>query len=130
VRALEEKSGFFFASAPQRRKDALCGYDSPGPFFDISYTPGGFTIMSIPLVLWIVIAAALAVVFVYRKVVEGSSDELVHVSDVSDAILSKQEATARMLQQLDKLVMVLAIVFVVYGLALGCLQIYQAFNAQ
>jgi len=86
--------------------------------------------MSIPLVLWIVIAAALAVVFVYRKVVEGSSDELVHVSDVSDAILSKQEATARMLQQLDKLVMVLAIVFVVYGLALGCLQIYQAFNAQ
>jgi preprotein translocase subunit SecG len=86
--------------------------------------------MSVPLVLWIVIAAALAVVFVYRKVIEGGSDELVHVSDVSDAILSKQEATARTLQQLDKLVMVLAIVFVVYGLALGCLQIYQAFNAQ
>jgi hypothetical protein len=86
--------------------------------------------MSIPLVLWIVIAAALAVVFVYRKVVEGSSDELVHVSDVSDAILSKQEETARTLQQLDKLVMVLAIVFVAYGLVLGCLQIYQAFNAQ
>lgn len=86
--------------------------------------------MSIPLVLWIVIALALAVVFVYRKVIEGSSDELVHVSDVSDAVLSKQEATARTLQQLDKIVMVLAIVFVVYGLALGGLQIYQAFNAQ
>lgn len=86
--------------------------------------------MSIPLVLWIVVAAALAVVFVYRKFIEGSSDELVHVSDVSDAILSKQETTARTLQQLDKIVMILAIVFVVYGLVLGCLQIYQAFNAQ
>ncbi|HWE53080.1 MAG TPA: hypothetical protein VG273_25035 [Bryobacteraceae bacterium] len=86
--------------------------------------------MSIPLVLWIVIAAALAVVYVYRKIVEGGSDELVHVSDVSDAILSKQEATARTVQQLDKIVMILAIVFIVYGLALGCLAVYQAFNAQ
>jgi hypothetical protein len=115
---------------PKRCRYEHAGPDSTGPFFGISYIAGGFTIMSVPLVLWIVIAAALAVVFVYRKVIEGGSDELVHVSDVSDAILSKQEATARTLQQLDKLVMVLAIVFVVYGLALGCLQIYQAFNAQ
>ena len=85
--------------------------------------------MSIPLILWIVIAAALAIVFVYRKIVENSVDELVHVSDVSDAVLNKQETTARTIQQLDRVVMILAILFIVYGLALGGLQIYQAFNA-
>jgi hypothetical protein len=83
--------------------------------------------MSIPLVLWIVIAAALAIVYAYRKIVDGGSDELVHLSDVSDAVLEKQQETARSLQQLDRVVMILAIVFVVYGVALGCLTIYKAF---
>ena len=85
--------------------------------------------MSIPLVLWIVVAAALAIIYGYRKMVEGSSDELVHLSDVSDEVLQKQETTARTVQQLDRVVMILAIVVVVYGLALGGLQIYQAFNS-
>jgi hypothetical protein len=85
--------------------------------------------MSIPLVLWIVIAVALAIIYVYRRIVSGSSDELVHLSDVSDQVLAKQEATAIKIQQLDRIVFILTIVFVVYGLALGGLQIYQAFNS-
>ena len=85
--------------------------------------------MSIPLVLWIVVAAALAIMYGYRKMVEGSSDELVHLSDVSDEVLQKQETTARTVQQLDRIVMILAIVVVVYGLALGGVQIYHAFNS-
>jgi preprotein translocase subunit SecG len=85
--------------------------------------------MSIPLVLWIVIALALAIIYVYRRIVSGSSDELVHLSDVSDAVLEKQEATASKIQQLDRIVLILTIVFVVYGLALGGLQIYQAFSS-
>ena len=85
--------------------------------------------MSIPLVLWIVVAAALAIIYGYRKMVEGSSDELVHLSDVSDEVLQKQETTARTVQQLDRIVMILAIVVVVYGLALGGVQIYHAFNS-
>ena len=85
--------------------------------------------MSIPLVLWIVVAAALAIIYGYRKMVEGSSDELVHLSDVSDEVLQKQETTARTVQQLDRIVMFLAIVVVIYGLALGGVQIYHAFNS-
>jgi preprotein translocase subunit SecG len=85
--------------------------------------------MSISVVLWIVIAVALAVIYVYRRMVEGNVDELVHLSDVSDAVIAKQEATARTIQQLDRVVMILAIVFVVYGLALGGLQIYHAFSS-
>jgi preprotein translocase subunit SecG len=85
--------------------------------------------MSIPVVLWIVIAVALAIIYAYRKFVDGNSDELVHLSDASDAVIEKQEATARTLQQLDRIVLILTIVFVVYGIALGCLQIYTAFTS-
>jgi preprotein translocase subunit SecG len=83
--------------------------------------------MSVPLVLWIVMAVALAVIYTYRRVVAGSSDERVHLSDVSDAVIKQQEAAARTIQQLDRIVTILAIVFVVYGLALGGAQIYTAF---
>jgi preprotein translocase subunit SecG len=85
--------------------------------------------MSIPLVFWVVIAVALAIMYAYRKIVAGGSDELVHLSDVSDAVIAKQEATARTIQQLDRVVMILAIVFVVYGIVLGGLEVYQAFNS-
>ena len=84
--------------------------------------------MSIPVVLWILIALALGIVYTYRRIVEGSSDELVHLSDATDMVLAKQEATARTIQQLDRVVLILVIVFVVYGLALGGWQIYVAFN--
>lgn len=85
--------------------------------------------MSISLVLWIVIAVALMITYAYRRMVAGSADELVHLSDVSDAVLEKQEATATRIQQLDRIVMILAIVFVVYGIALGSLKVYQAFTS-
>jgi uncharacterized ion transporter superfamily protein YfcC len=85
--------------------------------------------MSIPVVLWILIALALGIVYTYRRIVEGSSDELVHLSDATDMVLAKQEATARTIQQLDRVVLILVIVFVVYGVALGGWQIYVAFNS-
>lgn len=85
--------------------------------------------MSISLVLWLLIAVALAAVYAYRKMVAGSSDELVHLSDATDAVLAKQEATARTIQQLDRMVLILAIAFVVYGIALGGIQIYMAFQS-
>ena len=70
--------------------------------------------MSIPVVIWLLIAVALASVYTYRRIVVGGSDELVHLSDVSDAVIEKQEATARTVQQLDRVVMILTILFVVY----------------
>jgi hypothetical protein len=82
--------------------------------------------MSIPVVLLIVLAAALIVVYAYRRMVAGSTDELVHLSDVSDMAIAKQEVTDQKLRQLDRLVITLAVVFVIYGLALGGFQIYTA----
>ena len=65
--------------------------------------------MSAPVILWIVLAAALAILMAYRKVIEGSSDELVHMSDMSGAAIAKQQTTAAKLEQLDRVVKILAI---------------------
>jgi hypothetical protein len=82
--------------------------------------------MSIPVMLLIVLAAALIAAYAYRRIVAGSTDELVHLSDVSDMAIAKQEATDQKLQQLDRIVMTLTVVFVIYGVALGGFQIYTA----
>jgi hypothetical protein len=75
----------------------------------------------------IVLAAALAILLAYRKVVEGSVDELVHVSDATTAAISKQRTTAHQLEQLDRVVKIMWTVVILYGLGLCCLYVYQAF---
>jgi hypothetical protein len=82
--------------------------------------------MSAPVILWLVLAAALAIVFAYRKMVAAGVDDLVHVSDPSDLAIQKQQVTAKKLQQLDRVAISLGVLTVVYGLALGGLAIYQA----
>jgi len=84
--------------------------------------------MLIALGLWIAVFVVLLIVYVYRKMVGAGADELVHLSDVSDSLIAKQEALAGKLQQLDRIVRILAIIFVVYGVALGSYQIYQALS--
>ena len=84
--------------------------------------------MMIALGLWIAVFVALLIVYVYRRMVGASADELVHLSDVTDSTIAKQEATATRIQQLDRIVMILAIVFVVYGVVLGSYQIYHALS--
>ena len=83
--------------------------------------------MSAPVILWIVLAAALAVLIAYRKVVESSVDELVHVSDATGAAIAKQQTTARQMEQLDRVVKILWLVVIVYGLGLCCMYVYEAF---
>jgi len=82
--------------------------------------------MSAPVLLWIVLAAALAILMAYRKVVEGSTDEFVHMSDPSGAAIAKQQTTARQLDQIDRVVKILALVVVLYGVGLACGYVYEA----
>ena len=84
--------------------------------------------MMIALGLWILMFLALLATYVYRKIVGSSADELVHLSDVSDAVLAKQEATASRIQQIDRMVTILAVVFVVFGVLIGSYQIYRALS--
>jgi hypothetical protein len=83
--------------------------------------------MSAPVILWVVLAAALAILMAYRKFVEGSTDELVHMSDASGTAIAKQQTTAHQLDQIDKIVKILAILVVLYGVGLACGYVYEAF---
>lgn len=82
--------------------------------------------MSIPLALWIAIIVALLAAYAYRKMVASGADELVHLSDASDAVLAKQQSLAGRIEQLDRLLKILAVLVILYGAALGGITIYRA----
>lgn len=84
--------------------------------------------MPVPVILWIVMGIALAIVFAWRKTIAGNSYDLVNMHDTSGSSIAKQEATAKQLAQLDRIVMILMIVTIVYGLAVGGFYIYDAFQ--
>jgi hypothetical protein len=71
-------------------------------------------------------AFALAVLYAYKKIVDASVDDLVHVSDPSGTEVAKQELTARKLAQIDRIITILVIIVVVYGIGLGGMSIYRA----
>ncbi len=83
--------------------------------------------MPISTIVFMVLLAALVIVVGYRKLVANSVDDLVHVNDAS--VISKQESVARTLAQLDRVVTILIVVTVIYGLAAAALYGYRAFNS-
>jgi hypothetical protein len=85
--------------------------------------------MPISLMGLIALVAAIAIVIGYRKMVANSVDEFVHVADDSGGTVAKQESVANKLGQLDRILTILIVVTVVYGLAVLGLYGYQAFNS-
>jgi hypothetical protein len=83
--------------------------------------------MPVPVILWIVLAAAIAILFFWRRFAAGNDYDLVNMHDTSGLSIAKQEATAKTLAQLDRVMTVLIVVTVVYGLAIGGYYIYDAF---
>ena len=83
--------------------------------------------MPVPVILWIVLAIAIAILFFWRRFAAGNDYDLVNMHDTSGLSIAKQEATAKTLAQLDRIMMILIIVTVVYGLAIGGFYIYDAF---
>lgn len=82
--------------------------------------------MSAQLALLVVLAVALAIVYVYRRMVANSVDEFVHVSDSTTA--AKQEATAKQLDKLDRVVRIVGLAFVLYAIGFGVWFSIQTFN--
>jgi hypothetical protein len=85
--------------------------------------------LSAPVILWIAMVVGLVVLFGYRKLVDNSVDDLVHVSDASNVAISQQQTTARKLDQLDRVAKILASVMVIYGLGLCGMYVYQALQS-
>ena len=79
------------------------------------------------MILWIVLAIAIAILFFWRRFAAGNDYDLVNMHDTSGLSIAKQEATAKTLAQLDRIMMILIVVTVVYGLAIGGFYVYEAF---
>ncbi|HVV44674.1 MAG TPA: hypothetical protein VHC72_05695 [Bryobacteraceae bacterium] len=84
--------------------------------------------MSIPLMLLVLLILATLAVVGYRKFITREEDDLVHLGEGSVQHSARQEAMARSITQVDRLMKILVTVTVVYGLGVGALMIYQALN--
>jgi hypothetical protein len=84
--------------------------------------------MSIPLMLLILLILATLALVGYRKFVTREEDDLVHLGEGSVQHSARQEAMAKTVTQLDRLMKILVTVTVVYGLGVGAMMIYQALN--
>ena len=80
--------------------------------------------MPVPVLLWIAMGVAVAILFLWRKFVAGNDYDLVNMHDASGMAIAKQEATAKTLAHLDRIMMILIVVTVVYGLAIGGFYVY------
>jgi ACR3 family arsenite efflux pump ArsB len=74
-----------------------------------------------------VLAAAIAILFFWRRFAAGNDYDLVNMHDASGLSIAKQEATAKQLAHLDRIMTILVVVTVVYGLAIGGYYVYDAF---
>ena len=83
--------------------------------------------MPIPVILWIVLALAVAILFFWRRFAAGNDYDLVNMHDTSGLSIAKQEATAKTLAQLDRVMTIMIVATVVYGIAIGGYYIYDAF---
>jgi hypothetical protein len=76
------------------------------------------------LVLWIVLAAAVISLIVYRKTVASKEDDSLHVSDGVN-VSQQQVSVAQKLEVIDKWGKILTAVAVVFGVVLGAAYMYQ-----
>ncbi|MGA2040104.1 MAG: hypothetical protein ABSH42_12580 [Bryobacteraceae bacterium] len=78
------------------------------------------------VVLWVVLAAAVIGLIIYRRIIAASEDDMIHVADAGEAsITAHQVAVGQKLDQIDKWGKILTAVVVVYGVVLAALYVYQ-----
>ena len=78
------------------------------------------------LTLWLIVIAALIVVAFRRKSVAVQEDPALHLGASHAGTAAEQIALAKKLGQIDKLMKILSVVAVVFGLLLGAAALYKA----
>lgn len=84
--------------------------------------------MTMPLMVLVLLVLATLAMFAYRKFISRDTDELVHLGEGSVQASAKQVAYDKNVTQVDKIVKILMIVTIVYGVALGVFMIVQQLN--
>ena len=76
------------------------------------------------VILWLILAAVVAGLAFYRRILTSHEDDIVHVSG-EGRVLSQQVSLGQKLEKVDYWGKTLTIVLVAYGLLLGGWMIYQ-----
>ena len=69
-------------------------------------------------IVWAILATAVVVLAVYRKLASRAEDDVIHVQEAQAAVIGKQDALARTLDVIDRWGKTLTVIVVAYGLVL------------
>ena len=78
------------------------------------------------LVLWSIVIVAVVVVAFWRRTVAVQEDPALHLGAAHAGTAAEQIALAKKLGQIDKLMKILTVAVVVFGLLLGAAALYKA----
>ena len=78
-------------------------------------------------VLWIVLAAVVLVMLIWRKAVTSHEDETLHVMDTG--AVTQQMNVSHKLDVIDRWGKILTAIAVIFGLVIGALYMYQSWVA-
>jgi len=74
--------------------------------------------------VWVVVAVSVLVLLAWRKAVARHEDESLHLADAG--AVTEQVNITHKLEQIDKWGKILTVIAAVYGLAVGCVYMYQS----
>ena len=80
-------------------------------------------------ILWMILTAVVMGLIVYRKWVARDEDDTLHILDSDIAMVPRQAAMAQKLESIDGWGQALTVIALLYGLAVGCGYLYQAWIA-
>lgn len=78
---------------------------------------------------WVVLACVVAGLAIYRRMISGQEDEMIHVADSERVHIGHQAAMAQRLEVIDRWGKILTVVVLLYGLAVAALYFYQVWMA-
>jgi hypothetical protein len=80
-------------------------------------------------ILWMILTTVVIGLIAYRKWVARDEDDTLHVLDSDIAMVPRQAAMAQKLESIDYWGQALTVIALVYGFAVGCGYLYQAWIA-
>lgn len=87
------------------------------------------SVLTINAVIWVVLAAIVGSLALYRKFVSRTEVDLIHLRDNEARVVSEQVAFAHRLETIDRWGKILTIAVIAYGMAIAALYVYSAWQA-
>jgi uncharacterized membrane protein len=80
------------------------------------------------VVIWAVLATIVIALAIYRAIVSGRVDEMIHVHDAEASMISRQTMIAKKLEVIDRRGKLLTVITVIFGIAILAAYIYEVWQ--